>query len=90
MLIPQGVIGDLHFTVLFSYTLSGSTVQAFQELTLAADSGSTLVENEIKYYLLLIDPTDVGFGSITVTSEPWSDVDIENTETGSDGVYQIE
>ncbi|MFR9578887.1 MAG: fimbrillin family protein [Rikenellaceae bacterium] len=86
MLIPQDEIGELKFTVLFSYTLSSSTVQAFQELTLA--SGSTLVENEIKYYLLLIDPEDVGFGSITVTSEPWIDVDIDNTD--NDGVYQIE
>ncbi len=74
MLIPQDVIGDIHFVVLFSYEVNKNTVQAFQEFMLPA--GSTLKEGEIKIYLLLIDPTNVGFGTINVVSEPWTDVDI--------------
>ncbi|MFI3292802.1 MAG: fimbrillin family protein [Rikenellaceae bacterium] len=86
MLIPDDAVGELNFSVLFSYFDGTSKAQAYQEFVLK--EGSTLVEGEIKIYLLLVDPSDVGFGTINVTSQPWLEETISGD--GDDGKWEIE
>ncbi len=78
LLIPQNLENcDITFIVQFSYTKDGSTVQAFKELNLHS---TTLKENSVTSYLMLIDPDGVGLGTITVTSEPWTDTTLKEND----------
>lgn len=86
LLVPQDNIAKIDLIVLFEYEEydTGKTAQSFQQFTL---SNSSLQEGKITNYLLLIDPSEVGFGAITTSVEPWDEKEIKD-DSNNDWVVE--
>ncbi len=77
LLIPQETNSEIKFSVYFRYIDSVEGLTAYATKTFKLPS-TTLVQGEGLAYLIFIDPSDIGFGSITATKTAWIDKAVTN------------